>query len=72
LKGVKVNETRIKQQLDQSLMLATRLTPVIGYDRAAEIAKKALRDGKTIREVIREEKIEIENLDELLDPSKMV
>ena len=72
LKGLKVNETRIKQQLDQSLMLATRLAPVIGYDRAAEIAKKAHKEGKTIREVIHEEKIEIENLDELLDPSKMV
>ncbi|MHA2023054.1 MAG: class II fumarate hydratase [Candidatus Thorarchaeota archaeon] len=72
LKGLKVNEEKIKQQLDQSLMLATRLSPVIGYDRAAEIAKKAHKEGKTIREVIREEKIEIDNLDELLDPSKMV
>ena len=72
LLGLKVNEEHIKKQLDQSLMLATRLSPVIGYDRAAEIAKKAHKEGKTIREVIREEKIEIENLDELLDPSKMV
>jgi len=72
MKGIKANEDRIKQQLDQSLMLATRLTPVIGYDRAAEVAKKAHREGKTIRDVLREEKIEIENLDELLDPSKMV
>ena len=72
LKGLKVNEARIAQQLDQSLMLATRLAPVIGYDRAAEIAKKAHKEGKTIREVIREEKLEIENLDELLDPSTMV
>ena len=72
LKGLKANEVKIKQHLDQSLMLATRLAPVIGYDRAAEIAKKAHKEGKTIREVIHEEKIEIENLDELLDPSKMV
>jgi fumarate hydratase class II len=72
LKGLKANEFRIKHQLDQSLMLATRLTPVIGYDRAAGIAKKALIQGKTIRDVILEEKIDIENLDELLDPSKMV
>ena len=72
LKGLKVNEERIKQQLDQSLMLATRLSPVIGYDRAVEIAKKAHKEGKTIREVIQEENLDIENLDELLDPSKMV
>ncbi|MGY5873833.1 MAG: class II fumarate hydratase [Candidatus Thorarchaeota archaeon] len=72
LKGLKVNEEKIKQQLEQSLMLATRLSPVIGYNRAAEIAKKAHKEGKTIREVIQDENIEIENLDELLDPSKMV
>ena len=72
LKGLKVNKNRIQQQLNQSLMIATRLTPVIGYDRAAEIAKKAHKEGKTIKEVLHEERIEIENLDELLDPSKMV
>jgi len=72
LKGLKVNEEKIKQQLEQSLMLATRLSPVIGYDRAAKIAKKAHKEGMTIREVIQEENIDIENLDELLDPSKMV
>jgi fumarate hydratase class II len=53
-------------------MLVTRLAPVIGYDRATEIAKKAHEEGKTIREVLLEQRIEIENLDELLDPSKMV
>ncbi|TFG27765.1 class II fumarate hydratase [Candidatus Thorarchaeota archaeon] len=72
LKGIKVNEEKIKDQLERSLMLATRLSPVIGYDRATEIAKKAHKEGKTIREVIHEENLEIENLDELLDPSKMV
>lgn len=72
LVDLRPNEDRIRQLLDQSLMLVTRLTPVVGYDKAAEIAKKAHKEGKTIREVIREEKLEIENLDELLDPSKMV
>ena len=72
LKGLKVNKERITQQLDQSLMLVTRLAPVIGYDRATEIAKKAHKEGKTIREIVHEEGLEIENLDELLDPSKMV
>ena len=72
LKDLKVNEAKINQQLDQSLMLATRLSPVIGYDRASEIAKQAHREGKTIREVLTEKNIDIENVDELLDPSKMV
>jgi fumarate hydratase class II len=72
LKGININHERIKHQLSQSLMLATRLAPVIGYDKAAEIAKKAHKEGKTIREVIEEEKLEIEDIDKLLDPSTMV
>ena len=72
LKGIRANTERIQQQLNQSLMLATRLAPVIGYDKAAEMAKKALRERKTIREVVEEEGLEIENLDDLLDPSKMI
>ncbi|MCK4566096.1 MAG: class II fumarate hydratase [Candidatus Thorarchaeota archaeon] len=72
LKGLRTNKERIMQQLDQSLMLVTRLAPVIGYDRATEIAKKAHKEGKTIREIVHEDGLDIENLDELLDPSKMV
>ncbi|MFW9832769.1 MAG: class II fumarate hydratase [Candidatus Thorarchaeota archaeon] len=73
LKGLKVNEDRIKKQLDQSLMLVTRLAPIIGYDKAAELAKEAYSSGKTIREVVIESGIEIDgDLDEILDPTKMV
>jgi fumarate hydratase class II len=72
LKGLKVNQEQITHQLKRSLMVVTRLTPEIGYDRASEIAKRAYNEGKTIREIIIEEGLKIENLDELLDPSKMV
>jgi len=72
LKGLGVNREHIEHQLERSLMVVTRLSPEIGYDRASEIAKRAYNEGKTIREVIHEEGIEIKNLDELLDPSKMV
>ncbi len=73
LQGLKANETQIQKQLDNSLMIVTRLSPLIGYDRASEIAKKAHESGKTIREVVIESGIEIEgNLDDILDPSKMV
>jgi fumarate hydratase class II len=72
LRGLGVNKEHIHQQLDRSLMIVTRLSPVIGYDKAAEIAKRAYHEGKTIREVIIEEGIEINGLDSLLDPSKMV
>jgi len=46
---------RAAELVERGLMLATALAPVIGYDRAAEIAKKAAATGKTIREVAREE-----------------
>ncbi len=72
LKGLSVNLPQIEHQLERSLMLVTRLSPTIGYDRASEIAKRAYDEGKTIREIILEEGIEIADLDELLDPSKMV
>ncbi len=41
---------RIGEQLERSLMLVTALAPHIGYDRAAEIAKKAHKEGSTLRE----------------------
>ena len=44
------NEPRIRELLERSLMLVTALSPHIGYDRAAEIAKKAHREGSTLRE----------------------
>ena len=72
LKGLKANREHMSHQLERSLMLVTTLSPIIGYDRASSVAKKAYTEGKTIREVILEEGIEIDNLDELLDPSKMV
>ena len=49
-RGVEPNEARIRELLERSLMLVTALAPHIGYDRAAEIAKKAHRDGSTLRE----------------------
>jgi fumarate hydratase class II len=58
--------------VEQGLMLATALVPAIGYDAAAKIAKEALASGKTIREVAREQtKLAQEELDRLLDPSRM-
>jgi fumarate hydratase class II len=50
MKGLKVDEKKIKQHLDNSLMLVTALNPVIGYDKAAQIAKKAHKEGLTLKE----------------------
>ncbi|MCF2136870.1 MAG: class II fumarate hydratase [Candidatus Thorarchaeota archaeon] len=69
---LQANTTRMKEMLDRSLMFVTRLAPVIGYDKAAEVAKEALRTGKTIRQVVSEMGLEIENIDDLLDPTEMV
>jgi len=49
-RGIAPDEARISELLGRSLMLVTALSPHIGYDRAAEIAKKAHRDGSTLRE----------------------
>src|ERR1700736_421183 len=58
--------------VEQGLMLATALVPAIGYDAAAKIAKDALTTGKTIRQVARERtKLGADELDRLLDPSRM-
>jgi fumarate hydratase class II len=49
-RGIEANQGRIRELVERSLMLVTALSPHIGYDRAAEIAKKAHRDGSTLRE----------------------
>jgi len=48
-RGIAPNHDRVRELLERSLMLVTALTPRIGYDRSAEIAKKAHRDGTTLR-----------------------
>jgi len=52
--GIKANEKRIDQLLHESLMLVTALNPHIGYDNAAKIAKKAHKDGTTLRQAAEE------------------
>jgi fumarate hydratase class II len=57
--------------VEQGLMLATALAPVIGYDEAARLAKEALRSGRTIRELALERGMDAEEVDRLLDPAGM-
>jgi len=52
--GIQANEKRINQLLHESLMLVTALNPHIGYDNAAKIAKKAHKDGTTLRQAAKE------------------
>ncbi|HEY6014192.1 MAG TPA: lyase family protein, partial [Candidatus Limnocylindrales bacterium] len=57
--------------VEQGLMLATALAPVIGYDEAAKLAKAALASGRTIRELALERGMDPGELDRLLDPAAM-
>jgi fumarate hydratase class II len=50
VEGLRPNRERIKELVDRSLMLVTALSPKIGYDKAAEIAKKAHHDGTTLKD----------------------
>jgi fumarate hydratase class II len=60
------------EMVERGLMLATALAPEIGYDAAADLAKAAFKEGKTIRELARERtKLTEEQLDQLLDPAAM-
>jgi fumarate hydratase class II len=49
VEGLEANRDRIDEHVANSLMLVTALTPRIGYDKAAEIAKKAHKEGTTLR-----------------------
>lgn len=72
VQGIKINRTRIEEFLHQNLMVVTALSPKIGYDNAARIAKEAHKNGKTLREVALEKKLFSENeLNDMLDPRKM-
>ncbi|MGY5860922.1 MAG: class II fumarate hydratase [Candidatus Thorarchaeota archaeon] len=73
LEGLRANANHIRMQLERSLMIVTRLTPIIGYDKASEVAKAAHSSGKTIRKTLLDMKLEIDgDLDEILDPKRMV
>ena len=71
VKGIQATDTG-PSMVEKGLMLGTALTPAIGYDKAAEIAKEAAATGSTIRVVAkRTTSLTDEELDELLDPVKM-
>jgi fumarate hydratase class II len=70
--GIRANEPRIAELLKNSLMLVTALTPRIGYDKAAQIAKAAHANGTTLREeAIRLGFVSGKDFDRLVVPSRM-
>jgi fumarate hydratase class II len=72
-KGIEPRPERIRENLERSLMLVTALSPHIGYDAAARIAKAALATGRTLREAALELGLVTgEQFDEWVRPEKMV
>lgn len=70
--GVIPNLARIRQNLDNSLMLVTALNPRIGYEKAAAIAKAAHKNGTTLREeAVKSGHLTAEEFDSWVDPAKM-
>ena len=73
VKGIKANKKRIKEHLDNSLMLVTALTPHIGYDNAANIAKTALKNGTTLKyETLKTGLVKENDYERIVDPKKMI
>lgn len=73
VEGITPNAERMEENLRNSLMLVTCLTPRIGYEKAAECAKKALREGTTLKEaVLALGLMTAEEFDETVRPEKMV
>jgi fumarate hydratase class II len=71
--GFTVNRDRLAASVDRNPILVTALNPFIGYDKAAQIAKKAYAEGRPIRDVAAEmTDLSKEELDRLLDPGTMI
>jgi len=73
VRGIKANKKKIKEHLDNSLMLVTALAPHIGYDNAARIAKIALKNDTTLKhETLKTGLINEKDYDQIVDPKKMI
>jgi fumarate hydratase class II len=72
VRKLEANEQHCADRVEQSMALATALNPAIGYDKASEVAKAALKEDKSVREVaIEKGYLSEEEADEVLDPAKM-
>ena len=69
---LEADKEHCEERVQQSMALATALNPAIGYDKASKVAKKAMAEEKTIREVVLEEGyLDEDEVDEVLNPRKM-
>jgi fumarate hydratase class II len=71
ISGIEADRERCRDYAEKSPALATALAPILGYDKAAQIAKDALVKDKTIRDLVVEEGLmDAKEADEVLDPAK--
>lgn len=75
VEGIEANEERCKELVELSLSMVTSLAPIIGYDKAAKIAKQSVETGKTVRVLCQEQHEQLglssEELKKALDPMRM-
>jgi len=72
LADLEPDEARCAELIEQSLAMCTSLAPVIGYDKAAALAKKAFAEGKTVRDIaLADNVLPANELDRLLNPMRM-
>jgi len=70
---LEANTERLEENIQKNSILVTALVPVLGYDKAAEVAKEAMSQNKTIKEVLIEKNlISSEEIDELLNIEKLI
>ena len=73
VEGTQLNETRIRQYVAQSVMLVTALSPVIGYEKSAHIAQKAMKDDSTLKAAaLASGDVDEATYDKVMDPKGMV
>jgi fumarate hydratase class II len=71
--GIEANTVNIKKHLENSLMLVTALNPIIGYDNAAKVAKKAHKEDTTLKQAAMDlGLLTSEKFDEVVRPEKMI
>lgn len=70
--GITANEERCRSLVENSIGVITALSPHVGYEKAADISKKALQTGTSVRSIILQEGLlDEEELDHILDPVRM-
>ena len=72
VEGIRPNDAVLTRQLEETVGIVTALNPLIGYEKASELASEAYASGRGVLEIIRERKLLTEaQIQELLDPEKL-